>query len=154
MSARTGRRFDPDLEKIVQMALRKEPARRYASVDQFSEDLRRYLEGYPIKARAATRRYRLSKFMGRHKAGMVAASLLLLSLVGGIITTSWEARVAGRRFREVRKLAHLVLFDYHDAIAALPGSTPARAMLVTDALGYLDVMGTPTGTGLRLPPCG
>jgi tetratricopeptide (TPR) repeat protein len=152
MSARTGRRFDPDLEKIVQMALRKEPARRYASVDQFSEDLRRYLEGYPIKARAATRRYRLSKFMGRHKAGMVAASLLLLSLVGGIITTSWEARVAGRRFREVRKLAHLVLFDYHDAIAALPGSTPARAMLVTDALGYLDVMGKEAGgdTGLQL----
>ena len=40
----------------------------------------------------------------------------------------------------MRKLAHAVLFDYHDAIAALPGSTPARAMLVTDAMGYLDVM--------------
>ena len=152
MHVRTGRRFDPDLEKIVQMALRKEPARRYGSVEQFSEDLRRYLQAYPILARPATRRYRVSKFIGRHKAGMAASSLLLLTLIGGIVTTVWQARVAEGRFREVRKLAHSVLFDYHDAIALLPGSTPARAMLATDALGYLDIMGKEAqgDTGLQL----
>jgi tetratricopeptide (TPR) repeat protein len=150
LSARTGKRFDADLERIVQMALRKEPSRRYASVEQFSEDLRRYLAGYPIVARRATRRYRVAKFTGRHKVGMAAAVLLLFTLIGGVIATSWQARVAQRRFLEVRKLAHSVLFDYHDAIASLPGSTPARAMLVTDALGYLNIMGKEAGSDTAL----
>jgi tetratricopeptide (TPR) repeat protein/predicted Ser/Thr protein kinase len=152
LSARSGRRFDPDLERIVQMALRKEPARRYASVEQFSDDIRRYREGYPIVARPATRRYRVAKFAGRHKAGMMAAALLLLTLVDGIVATSREARLAQRRFQEARKLAHSVLFDYPDAIAALPGSTAARALLTSDALRYLDVIGKEAGgdTALQL----
>jgi tetratricopeptide (TPR) repeat protein len=81
---------------------------------------------------------------------VVAASLLLATLVGGIVTTSWQARVAQRRFDEVRRLSHSVLFDYHDAIASLPGSTPARAMLLTDALRYLDVIGKEAGGDMAL----
>jgi tetratricopeptide (TPR) repeat protein len=45
---------------------------------------------------------------------------------------------AEQRFNQVRALAHSVLFDYHDAIASLPGSTPVRERLVKDALKYLD----------------
>ena len=44
LSAKDGKSFDRDLQNIVRMALRKEPERSYASVEQFSEDLLRYLE--------------------------------------------------------------------------------------------------------------
>jgi hypothetical protein len=57
-----------DLDNIALMALRKEPARRYASVAAFSEDIQRYLEGRPVSARKDTAWYRTSKFMGRHSA--------------------------------------------------------------------------------------
>jgi eukaryotic-like serine/threonine-protein kinase len=134
-----------DLDNIVLKALRKEPERRYRSVDQFSGDIRRHLEGLPVQARKDTTAYRASKFVRRHKVGVVAAGLVALALIGGSITTAWQAHqtrlektVAEQRFEEVRKLAHSVLFDYHDAIAALPGSTSVRQRLVRDALEYLD----------------
>jgi len=146
------RRLRGDLDDIVLKALRKEPRQRYSTVEQLSEDLRRHLEGLPVQARKGTFSYRGGKFLRRHRIAAAAAAVVLCTLVGGIITTSWEARVAERRFREGRKLAHSVLFDYHDAIAYLPGSTPARALLVTDALGYLDIMAKEAGgdTGLQL----
>jgi serine/threonine protein kinase/tetratricopeptide (TPR) repeat protein len=134
-----------DLDNIVLKALRKEPERRYRSVDQFSGDIGRHLEGLPVQARKDTTAYRASKFIQRHKVGVAAAGLVALALVGGSITTAWQAHqtrlektLAEQRFEEVRKLAHSVLFDYHDAIAALPGSTAVRQRLVKDALEYLD----------------
>ncbi len=85
-----------DLDNIILMALRKEPMRRYASVANFSDDIAKYLSGLPVSARPNTFKYRASKFINRHKVGVLAASLIFLSLVGGIITTTWQARVARR----------------------------------------------------------
>ncbi|MGI8482243.1 MAG: protein kinase domain-containing protein, partial [Chthoniobacterales bacterium] len=134
-----------DLDNIVLMALRKEPERRYASVGQFAEDIRRHLEGLPVIARKDTAGYRASKFIRRNKVGAIAALLVLLTLIGGIVATSREARVARRerskaerRFNDVRKLANSYLFELHDAIEKLPGSTPARELLVKRALEYLE----------------
>ena len=134
-----------DLDNIVLLALRKEPERRYQSVDQFSEDIRRHLEARPVLARKDTMGYRVTKFARRNKGFLVAAALVLLMLIGGIIATSWQAQIATRekvraerRFNDVRKLANSVLFDYHDAIKALPGATKVRERLVKDALNYLD----------------
>jgi eukaryotic-like serine/threonine-protein kinase len=135
---RIQRQLRGDLDNIVLKALRKEPERRYASVDQFSADIRRYLEGLPVRARKDTVGYRAGKFVKRHKIGVAAVALIMSILAVGIITTTIEARRANRRFNEVRRLAHSVLFDYHDAIAALPGSTGVRQKLVQDALEYLD----------------
>jgi serine/threonine protein kinase len=129
---------DADVENILQMALRKEPARRYGSVEQFSEDIRRHLEGYPILARPDTRRYRARKFMRRNKVPVVAAALIALTLIGGIITTTRQARIAERRFSDVRKLANSYLFEFDDAIQNLSGTTPARQLVVKRALEYLD----------------
>jgi len=145
LSTHAGRRFDSDLENIVQMALRKEPERRYASAGQFSEDLRLYVAGYPVMARPATRGYRMAKFVGRNKAPVVALVLVLLALVGGMAATAWQARIANQRFNDVRQLAHAVVFVYHDAIEPLPGSTPVRQMLVKDALVYLDKLSRDSG---------
>jgi serine/threonine protein kinase len=134
-----------DLDNIVLMALRKEPERRYQSVDQFSEDIRRHLEERPVLARKDTINYRAAKFVRRNTVGLAVAVLILALLIGGIIITSRQAQIANReknraerRFNDVRKLANNVLFDYHDAIKELPGSTKVRERLVKDALTYLD----------------
>jgi non-specific serine/threonine protein kinase/serine/threonine-protein kinase len=134
-----------DLDNILMMALRKEPLRRYASVDQFSEDVRRYLEGRPVRARQDTLGYRAAKFVGRHRLGVAASALLTVSLVGGFVATSRQARIARaeraraeKRFDDLRKLANDFLFEFHDAIANLPGSTPARELVVKRAAQYLD----------------
>jgi len=144
-SQRLRRRLTGDLDNIVLKALSKEPARRYASVDQFSEDVRRHLAGLPVLARRDTIGYRFTKFVRRNGAAVAAAGLLLVALVAGIITTSWQARIAKRereraerRFDDVRHLANVALFDIHDAIRDLPGATPARRLLVVKALEYLD----------------
>jgi non-specific serine/threonine protein kinase/serine/threonine-protein kinase len=134
-----------DLDNIVLMALRKEPERRYHSVEQFSEDIRRHLEARPVLARKDTMGYRAAKFARRNKIALAAAVIVLLILIGGIVATSRQAQIAmrekaraERRFNDVRKLAKSVLFDYHDAIRDLPGATKVRERLVKDALNYLD----------------
>jgi non-specific serine/threonine protein kinase/serine/threonine-protein kinase len=142
---RLRRNLSGDLDNIVLMALRKEPQRRYVSVDQFSEDIRRHLEALPVIARKDTWRYRAGKFVRRHKTGVGAAVLVAVSLVAGTVGTAWQAQVARaekrraeQRFNDVRKLATSFLFDFHDAIKNLPGSTPARQMVVKKALEHLD----------------
>jgi serine/threonine protein kinase/tetratricopeptide (TPR) repeat protein len=88
------RRLRGDLDNILLMALRKEPPRRYASVLQFSEDIRRHLEGLPVIARRDTPGYRAAKFVGRHKTGVAAAALIFLSLTTGIVATLRQTRLA------------------------------------------------------------
>ena len=134
-----------DLDNIVLTALRREPERRYQSVDQFSEDIQRHLEAKPVRARKDTIGYRTATFVRRNKGVAAAAALVFLTLLGGVIATSWQAHRATvekvraeRRFNDVRKLAHSVLFDYHDAIKNLPGATQVRERLVKDGLAYLD----------------
>ena len=139
------KRLSGDLDNIVLMALRRDPLRRYASVEQFSEDIRLHLEGMPVIARPSTFAYRSSKFIRRHKAAVASAVLLVLSLVAGLAATTYEVRVAQAqraraelRFNEVRKLANSLMFDIHDAIRDLPGATPARKLVVSNALIYLN----------------
>jgi eukaryotic-like serine/threonine-protein kinase len=131
-------RLHGDLDNIVLMAIRKEPSRRYASVEQFAEDIRRHLDGKPVAARQDTFLYRTTKFLGRHAWGVVAVVLLMVSMTAGVATTIYQSRRADRRFEEVRKLANYFLFDLHDAMEKLPGSVPVREMLVRRALQYLD----------------
>ncbi len=146
-----------DLDNIVLKALRKVPERRYLSVDQLSDDIRRHLEGLPVRARKDTFSYRASKFIQSHKLGVAAAGLVALALVGGSITTSWQAHqarlekaLADQRFNDVRELAHSLLFDYHDEIAALPGSMKVRERLVKDSLQYLDRLAKQPGNDIAL----
>lgn len=132
------RRLSGDIDNIVLKAMRKEPERRYASVDQFSNDISRHLEGLPVIARKDTLLYRSAKFIKRNKAAMFAAVLILITLIGGIVATNVERARAERRFNDVRRLANSFMFEVHDAIESLQGSTPARELLVTRALEYLD----------------
>lgn len=85
-----------DLDKIVLMALRKEPVRRYKSVEQFSEDIQRHLKGLPVIARPNTFSYRAEKFLRRNLAASFVGTLLILSLLGGIGVSLWQAREAAK----------------------------------------------------------
>jgi non-specific serine/threonine protein kinase/serine/threonine-protein kinase len=141
-----------DLDAILLTALRKEPERRYPSVEQLAGDIRRYLNGLPVRARPDSLWYRGTKFVRRNRVAVTAGALVAIALVGGAIATAWQAREARvqahlareaqaraeRRFLEVRKLANALLFEYHDAIKVLPGATAIREQLVRDALDYLN----------------
>ncbi len=96
-----------DLDTITMMALRKEPERRYGSVQELSEDIHRYLRGLPISARRDSRLYRIRKFSGRHRWGMVAASLLVMSMLAGIVATSWQAQRAEQQAQRAEQQAQL-----------------------------------------------
>jgi eukaryotic-like serine/threonine-protein kinase len=85
-----------DLDNIVLKALRKEPHRRYKSVEQFSEDIQRYLKGLPVIARPNTFFYRTEKFVKRNLAASIVGVLLVLSLLGGLVFSIWQARIAAR----------------------------------------------------------
>ena len=87
------------------MALRKEPQRRYASVEQFAEDIRRHLEGRPVIARKDTFGYRAAKFVKRNKVGVAAATLVALSLLGGIVATTRQAAIATEERDRARRQA-------------------------------------------------
>ena len=143
--ARLRRRLSGDLDNIVLKALRKEPQRRYSSVELLAEDLRRHLSGLPVTARGDSWSYRAAKFTRRHKVGLFASVMVGLALLVGMTLTLREARIAEanrkraeRRFNDVRRLANSLMFEVHDSIKDLPGSTPARKLLVTRALEYLD----------------
>ena len=132
------KRLSGDLDNISLKALRKEPERRYASVEQFAEDIRRHLDNLPVIARRDTIRYRTAKFVTRHKVGVVAALLMTVTLLAGLAITIREAQIARQRFNDVRELANSLIFDVHDSIKDLPGSTPARKLIVDRALKYLN----------------
>ena len=139
------RRLQGDLDDILMMSLRKEPLRRYASPEQFAGDIRRHLDHLPVMARRDSWTYRATKFFGRHRVVVTASAVIVLAVAGGIAATIREARVAAahqrraeQRFNDVRKLANSLMFEIHDAIRDLPGSTSARRLLVTRAQEYLD----------------
>jgi tetratricopeptide (TPR) repeat protein len=139
------RELRDDLDAIALKALSKEPARRYGSVEALSQDIQRHLAGLPVQARKDSLGYRSGKFVRRHKAAVAGASVAVLSLLVVTTVAVGQARMARaqraraeRRFNDVRKLANSFLFDFHDAIKDLPGSTAARELVIKKALQYLD----------------
>ncbi len=79
-----------DLDTIVLKALHKEPERRYGSVEQLRLDLHRYLNGMPVSAQPDTLRYRLGKFVRRHRAAVAATVLALTTLAALLSAFTWR----------------------------------------------------------------
>ena len=99
--------LDGDLDGIVLMAMRKEPARRYASADMLRQDVERHLAGLPVLAHRGSRRYRVGKFLRRHRVEAAAAAMVLIAaLVAGLsVAVSQGRRAARERDRAERALA-------------------------------------------------
>ena len=198
--------LDADLDNIVLMAMRKEPSRRYQSVDQFSEDIRRHLDGRPVLARQDSFWYRTRKFSRRHHLEISATALIFISLVAALIVTLGQMRVArsARLAAEVQRgisdreraraeaefshaevaraneeqqrlqaevaraeeerqrlhaeqsltqllgIADKTLFDIHDEVAKVPGTTEARRVMVKTTLDYLESIQKENGLDDRL----
>ncbi|HEX9942030.1 MAG TPA: protein kinase [Thermoanaerobaculia bacterium] len=88
-------RIPEDLETIVAKCLEKDPARRYESARDLAEDLDRFLDGEPIRARPAGWAYRTRKRLRKHRALTLvsAAAVLALVVLGGLsLRAQWQAR--------------------------------------------------------------
>ena len=132
-----------DLDNIILKSLRKEPERRYSSVEQLSSDIRNYLDGRPVSASRDSWGYRSGKFIRRHVYAASATALIALSLIGGMGATLYQAQIARReramsekRFTEIRQLTSSIMFEMNDKIRESP--IKARELLVTKALEYLE----------------
>ncbi|MBK8268780.1 MAG: serine/threonine protein kinase [Planctomycetes bacterium] len=90
------RRLRGDLDTIILTALRKEPERRYSSVEAFAADIRNFLGGLPVAARRDTVAYRSRKFVGRHRFGTTVMVLLATILTFGAAEIIRYARIAER----------------------------------------------------------
>ncbi len=148
-----------DLDNIVLMALRKEPERRYASAEQFAEDIGRHLDGMPVMALPNTFGYRAAKFLRRNRASSVIGAALILSLFGGIVTGTrlYRAAVlsnekAVERLEDARRLAATFIFEVSGDIGPLEGTVRARERIVRSALEYLDqlALDSENDPGVRL----
>ncbi|MBK6587177.1 MAG: protein kinase [Acidobacteria bacterium] len=138
-------RLSRDLDNITLKALRKEPERRYGSVEALAEDIERYLDGRPVTARPNTFAYLASRFVRRNKTTVIAAVFVVLAVFTGLGIALWQAAIARaerdraeRRFQEVRQLSTSLLFEIAPKIERLSGSIDARETLVLRALDYLD----------------
>jgi serine/threonine-protein kinase len=128
---RLRRRLHGDLDNIVMKALRKEPERRYPTVDALLEDIARYETGRPVLARRDSVGYRSWKFARRHRAAVAGAAFVLLSLLGGMTTTSRQARVAALESAKAQQVKDFVLdlFELSDPDLSNGAEITARQLL-------------------------
>jgi serine/threonine-protein kinase len=96
---RLGRQLAGDLDAIVLRTLAKQPADRYASVEQLADDLQRHLDSQPIHARPRSVPYQVRRFIRRHRTAAVAGALVAVALLGGLGIALREARNAARQTR-------------------------------------------------------
>ena len=127
---RLRRKLEGDLDTTVLMAMRKDPARRYASADQLADDLGRYGAGLPIVARKDTLPYRLRKFVHRHPAGITSAAGIAIVLASTV--AFYTTRLASERDRardEAAKSAQVAAFLTD--VFAISDPSEARGRTVT-----------------------
>jgi serine/threonine-protein kinase len=140
------RQLRGDLDRIVLMALRKDPERRYGSAAELADDVERHLEGFPVRARPENLGYVASRFIRRHRLGVAASAalsasvvaLLVLSLRFASTTSAQAAEIAAERDVALEVSAFLEsMFEASDPFAGASGrrdTLRVRAFLDEGAL--------------------
>ena len=121
---RDARLIAGDLDNIVLKALSKAPEQRYPSVEAMAQDLRRHLEGKPVRARPQGLGYRARKFMQRHRWALGTAGAIALVLVSALGIVAWQAQQAVQQAARARALQSFMVGLFENA-----GSTPGGASL-------------------------
>ena len=123
--------LDPDLDRILLQSLEKVPARRYVSAGALADDLQRYLDGYPVQARASSWRYSTAKFVGRHKLAVAAAALFVCVLAASAVGLAVFARRAEQQARIANQTTAFLLglFEANDPAQGRGDKITARELL-------------------------
>lgn len=129
--ARMKRQFTGDLDNVLTMALRKEPDERYTSVEQFAADIRRYLSGFPVKARKSSFTYLAGKFLRRNRMPVAAAAAIAAVLTGSTIGMYRMAAVATKERDTARAVAQFMatVFEQNDPTQAKGKELTAKEAL-------------------------
>jgi serine/threonine protein kinase/tetratricopeptide (TPR) repeat protein len=145
----TALKINGDLDSITLKALRKDPERRYATIQQFAEDLHNFTQGMPVSARDSTWRYRTARFVKRHVWAVTASALASVAIIGLAAFSTWQAHVATkekeraeRHFASVRTLVNSLVFDVYESIQDLAGAAPAGQHILSVAKQYLETLRT------------
>ncbi len=132
------RRISGDLDSICLEALRPEPEARYPSAEQLGQDVERFLQGLPVRARKSTLGYRLGKFVRRHRAGVMAAAVLVALVAVGFLRER-DLRGAAEQARAAAQLEAAKAVAVSDFLGALlssvdPMKAQGREVTVADVL--------------------
>lgn len=138
-------RLRGDLDNIILKAIRYEPGRRYQSVQEFSDDVRRWLDGLPVNATSDSRMYRFRKFFKRHRAAVLASAAAATLLITAVGVTGWQYSVARdqqakaeARFESIRLVARSLLNEISKELETLPQSAEIRDSVVERAIVLLN----------------
>jgi WD40 repeat protein len=107
-----------ELDWIVMKALEKDRTRRYETANGLARDIEHYLADEPVEACPPSARYRLGKFWRRHKAPVLAAALVLLALLGGMIGTTWGLVLADKARQAEAEQRQVAQAKEQEAVAA------------------------------------
>ncbi len=133
------KRLRGDLDRIVMMAIRKEPERRYASAEQFSADVHAYLGGYPLLARTSTWRYQTVTFLRRHNGAVAVAAVFVLALVAFSIGMWVLATRADRQRQTAEREKEFLARMFQSATPAeARGETITARMLLDRGAARID----------------
>jgi len=158
--ARLKRDLAGDLDNIVLKAIERSPERRYASMEQFADDLARFLDGRPVLARPATLTYRAQKFAQRHTLGVVVGAMVAVFLVAFVTMTIVQSqRLARERDRAIAAEQRARLeaetasrtADFLSGVFSVNDPSESRGRSVT-ALELLDRSAKEIGEGLADQP--
>jgi eukaryotic-like serine/threonine-protein kinase len=123
-----------DVDTIVLTALRREPGRRYPSAAAMAEDLRRHLEGQPIRARPDTTGYRMGKFLRRHRLGLATTTLVILALASGLAVAIWQGREARAQAQRAEAVQGFLLDIFRSNTSRQPDPVRARETTARELL--------------------
>jgi serine/threonine protein kinase len=138
-------RLRGDLDNMILKAIRHEPERRYQSVQEFSDDIRRWLDGLPVSATSDSRMYRCRKFFKRHRTAVLASAAAAILLMTAFGVTGWQYSVARdqqakaeARFQSIRLVAKSLLNETSKELENLPQSAEIRDSVVERAIALLN----------------
>lgn len=128
---RARKRLKGELDTIVLNALEKDPSRRYISVEQFAEDIRRHLSNIPIQARPASVGRRVTKFVRRNRFITGAAVVILASLLAGLTVTLYQVRVARAEKARVESINAFLkqILTYSNPMRQVPGTSRTSTVM-------------------------
>ena len=146
----TRKHLKGDLDNILLMALEKSVERRYPSVEALAQDIRNFLSGHPVNARARTWAYVSLKLLRRHRLVAVLGLLLSASLVAGTAISTWQANQARSRLTGIKEITRDAVFRFGDAVTYVPGGMAIKADLLHQLTAILDRLVQASGDDVDL----